>query len=386
MAAKDRLMVSRSILCADYAEKNGDIFFPLWDLNAICRLDKKRNTVKVIGMHEGFKYMDTALTGQVIIAGDRCFFAPCNADDILVYDIGNGEMMSIALKESLLNKGELYNGSSRFWSTLKTDNYVYMFGDLFPAIIKIDILTLETCYLTEWLAEIPAVDFAQVRKTSVGYFGIGHANIDDKTYIPSGVGTGVWEIDLPSEEIKYLPLDCTFTGFFSIGVYGEHLVLTSSSIDDGKILLWHRRTKNTKYIQLPVKCLWHNPVTYNEDLYLFPWSANGYILKISGEDYNVESFKRLDILMATDGGLRDSMLSVRATGNKVSFIRVSDHCWFTYDFAEDTLDAQYYEIEDMKFLESCRNEEYDDVFEDIVAQNNIFTEDIMPLDEFIKRI
>lgn len=379
-------MFESRILCTNIIETDGKYIFSMWDKNGICILNPSDGKCNVIGIYTNRAYGDNCLTGEVVKAEGKVFFAPFRAEDILIYDINSKNLIDIPLRDVLADDEALFEMEYKFWNVISENGFVYMLGYQSPVILKIDARTLEVSYFTNWAETAPGISKYRRNDNWWFYFGKGHIKVGGVTYVAAGIGNGVWKIDLRNDSFVYVQLDVDTDGFYSIGKFGKDIVLTSSNRNENKLFYWNTETTEIRSEQLPISCLWLEPLEFMENLWLFPFSVDGEILMQSKNGKFIK-YGILDKLLDVDYGERDSVLTLKIVNDHtVSFLCGRERKWFTYDYLSDDLKENIHEISDKKYMENYRSELFDIRFRNAEDKHEILNEIEMPLTEFLKRL
>lgn len=376
-------MINRKIGCVDWEVVGEEIFFSATTPNIFCKVCKDDTELKVVSVRNKKMVSPYLSSSSIIKCNDKLFFSPFNCSELYVYDLVNSTMICIPLE--LKRNAECYIGNiglQNFWTNYAYDGFVYFFGWHYSAIIKINATTLAVEYLTDWKNKIPKSSMDNLQKGNC-FFGFGHILLGDNIYISSGVGSGIWKISKNVDTIEYIAIDSDIKGFHSIAEYNGNIILTAKFSEDDSVILWNPSEKNCVKIKLSEPGIWRTPVIYNNDIFLFPVTANSHVLKIDALTYECNIFNPLTDLI--NKVPNDRFLAVKQIGNVVHFIRYSDNCWFTYNIETNEINEKYYNLSENIYLE-YKNEYYDYLLNDSKKTNKILMEENFPLEEFLKRV
>lgn len=92
-----------------------------------------------------------ALYSGIAKFGDIFIIAPLNADSVLIYNEKTDDLHSIKLEKCEHIEAEKYN---IFTQIILQDSVAYLIPGRYPAIVKIDLDTLEVTYLQEWFYDL----------------------------------------------------------------------------------------------------------------------------------------------------------------------------------------------------------------------------------------
>ena len=134
-----------------WLEKDEELWAALNDRNGLCRICKKNGQVDIAATYQSHNLSAKDQFYLILSAGKRIVTLPKNAQVIGVYDEVLGSLQEVEIKNpKAFFQGEFYS-SDKFMGGLVHGNYVYMFGLMYPAILVMDVDTLQIKYMTDWI-------------------------------------------------------------------------------------------------------------------------------------------------------------------------------------------------------------------------------------------
>ena len=371
-------MMDKRLFFSDFVERDGKIYGCSCNMNMICEIDTVTKMARRLYSFDTAKCISNALVARVLDCDGRIIFTPLNANKIILYNYQNSTITEVMLRE---------NTDEMLFVEACEDYYnqcVFLFGYEYPAILKLDIITSLFEFIPIRNDDHPDIGYER-QGVNGFYFGRGCLLNKKKFFLVSGKNKTICCFDTEKCSPEYIMINNGFKNYRTISMYNDSILLTSRKREKSIILLdlntLAERRLNTSYM-----ALWHTPIVYRNDIYLFPENAGSHILQITGENYECHVFSELDKLLAGYSNYNSGVISVKLYGDKVIFIREADKCWITYDFISNTVEEAYYEIQDEDFYKRYESERFDEVYKDMSLRKEFFDERILPLEEYIKRI
>lgn len=342
----------------------------LWVLNpftgAYGYVDKKTNTQIIMGK-VGFAENGECLFNDVIYANKLLFFVPNAAFYIEVRDISGEIIKRIPIKNTFDNKEILIKGGL-FLSVFLHDNYVFLFGYDYPAIIRVHTKTLECNYYDEWLN---CFGDRLSTRGDVGFFNVREMVVlEQELYVPFCGIPCVLKINLKNMNISYMELVIKSQGISCIQhIEDKTFALIGGGENADWLYIWDseanvierevRLQESPNYF--PVKRILKSK---NGELFLFPWqNHNNYYLdiykyEISGKDVE-NTFILNDFYDETDK--REYLI-----GNEVIYADWEDDNTFVFLTGRDLLWHRY----------SLNTKEHT-TYDISINQSNVLFEDVV---------
>jgi hypothetical protein len=155
--------ISFNFLC-----DNGDKWYTILNSsNALVAIHKKSYQIEYISSSSqscrGISPPKRNLYTNAIIKNNIIYFAPFTVDRLDYYNIAEDSWGSIEINLSPIN-GYQYLIAAGIYAS---DNSIYLFPwDMVPVIVKVDLVTHEVCYLSDWYTKGESLD---KRHTKLGY-------------------------------------------------------------------------------------------------------------------------------------------------------------------------------------------------------------------------
>ncbi len=171
------------------------------------------------------------LYSKIIRYNNTLFFIPLSAENILALNLHDYKLSNIKVnlperEENLIN----YNSSLKFASALIVEDYLYVLGCTFPAIVRMSLETNEITYYTDWVEKV------EKYRTNINdvYFR-SYFKKDNKLYLPVCCGNMIVIFDLEdgNSEVQIIGED-TYSDVVVLDT-GKYL----SSKQSGKLLYIH---------------------------------------------------------------------------------------------------------------------------------------------------
>lgn len=306
--------------------ENGIVFSSV-DGEGLYFLEKGKKEAELLTFFPDRLTKQKAFYKALVKAEGKIFLSPSLADDIAVYDCETKEIQTIPLDGGIMESEEL----CKFWTSFVHGDFVYLIGHYYPAIVKLNIHTLELSYLTEWVEQIE-----RKRKLQNGpYLGIGmqEGNI---AVFPCCCTNGVLKLNLSTDETEFCELKTDIRGFNGICFSEGRYWLPSR--DNYDVAAWdiHKGETDTLTVldngRNPGN--FYPPLLLRKNLYLFSGTA-AHAYSIDTENGTVKEIGILDETL-TDRSKRPSQWRriiappVLIEGT-ICFATTKDRLWHVYD-------------------------------------------------------
>ncbi len=375
----------------DMVEDGGRIWMPLLNRNGICEVDKETGHARLVklfdeeGLYKGCLYWCVEKAGQYLV------FAPGVAEKIAIYDTVQGALSYIPLRTAGQNCRQSQS-EIKFCSIFQYGTDIYLQGYSYPAIVRINIKTMETTYITDWLEE---VDAGIKEGDSDGYFSHGCVVSGDHVLFPIGCISAVLQLDLKTADTKVIKLKTSMKGIGGMfSPDGNYVWMVGRGSGTNRVACWNRQTgqikefeaDGVKDIQEPQSQMFYEPVCVGDKILLLPFSAAcDSIYEICADTGEIKKSGIMeDSLKNTGIGLWPwyRIIAPMVTGDLLTFITGDDFCWHEYHIATGESRHYYVCFEDEK-----KQEEYfHAVFSNREELNGLLLETWIPLRHFIGEV
>lgn len=221
---------------------------------------------------------------------------------------------------------------------------VFMMGFTYPAIIRLDLVSKEIIYLTDWVHKI---NLSKDVERIPFYIGSGFGNIGEDYYFPLCSSSGLLRLNPKNLETEYIPINSDFKGFLSLGQYQNELFLTGYVGNENSFLIWDIKKKESRIIPIAEYGRYLQPILYNHGLYFFP-SAGTKILRYDCDNKICSVFRDLkDILR---GNQFISIVSIKQMQDCVHFYSGEEYVWYKLNLDTNQIEKREIFLEDDNFL------------------------------------
>ena len=126
-----------------------DVYFFSYEVNGLFKINMKTGKCKYI---DSLKKYDNKvrLFGDLTYVNNKIILAPTAADDFVVYDLEKRVEKYIPVQSCKRS----YCDECKFFAVIPYGIEVYFVGCYYPAIVKLNLLTNEVVYYTDWLEEV----------------------------------------------------------------------------------------------------------------------------------------------------------------------------------------------------------------------------------------
>ena len=225
------------VICDSVVENGNKIWMTDLHKNGLMEVDKETHCANVLTFFENEAFFAEELFNVVGIVDNKLILTPRAASSIGIYDLLTRKMTYIPLKLDVLEKGWYYKENFKFMFSLSYGKYVYLTGYGYPAIIKLNVDTMEITYLTQWIQEI------ENNRTLLdkGYLGKGIV-LGNIAYIPLQCTNMVIELNMETSEIVAKYINAPVKGFFWMAYDGEKFLLSQRGKNSEIVICWNHET------------------------------------------------------------------------------------------------------------------------------------------------
>lgn len=340
-----------SRICSDeILEIEKGVVFTSMDGSGLYYWEKGKQTASLLTCFPNASFGQRRLYKSVVKAGDKVVLPPCTAQDIMVYDQKTRQTALIGIKKPVPWRRTPF----RFWTGIYYGSHVYCIGHFYPAIIKIDVQTMELQYIADWVAEI---EKRTGIREELPYLTEGIVQ-GDVALFPCCCANVILKLNLQTNQTEVLDVPVNIYGFNGICKVGDEYWLISRSSDE--IVIWEPKKNCVEIIELsPQKggaeyVSFHRPIMAGEDIYLLPIHAR-HVYRIHISDRTIEVCDELDYIVRLERSeesiSKDIVNAPALIDGCLFFITGADYIWHIYDpvqkeekiFLPET-DPKWYEI------------------------------------------
>ena len=234
-------MEKKIILYAkDCVKIENKIYFISLNMNLIFSIDINDNKIELITHIPNISFLYDELMGAIDICENKLVIAPNKTNEIWIYDIDKREWNNIERDEFA------HIGTGGMLQIVKYNNYMYLIGSSYPAIIKLDVSKMKAEYIKEPFIE----KVKKMGELKDAFFRTHHAVRGEWLYLASCVDNTVLKFNLKTNEYKWLSIGSDDNKFSGI-VYSLNDFWLSPRTTE-KIIKWDGMN-GIKEISLPAE-------------------------------------------------------------------------------------------------------------------------------------
>ena len=267
-------------------EENGKLWMALLNRNGICELDMVTRQAKICKVFDGEPLSGEFLYCYVAKAGNNLIFSPGLAEKIAVYNPEQDSIRYLSLKPVNYNCKEDQR-EAKFWNIITYGMNVYLLGYSYPAIVKIEMKTMEMTYITDW---VETLEKYIAQGDTRGYFSDGYVISDGVAILPVSSMSAVVELDLKADYTMIRKLDIPVDGIGSLSsTDGNTIWLTGRGHGANQVFCWNRQNGTIESILLTdekdnVTDPFYAPICTESQIFFMPISAtSSYEVNPDGE-------------------------------------------------------------------------------------------------------
>lgn len=326
------------LACYDMVSDDENIYCYDNEKNVLYKIDKRTKECQIL--LELNKDLSNSYS-SIQKNGNKIILIPWCAKDIVIYDL-----MAEKSKKIYLNESDI---KYKFWDAFSYGENVFLLGYFYPAIIKINMVSLEMVYLTDWKKIIESRKSGRVD----GFFIHGEV-VNNDAWISCGVTNLMIKLDLKEMIFQYYEILLLEGGCGAFTYDGEAFWIGERGNRFENLIYWNPNKNKTESIKLLENsnrkwCPIHSIVSYQNTIIVFPF-ANSCIYEVEKKSrkvfkssintycdcniYNIEKWK---------------ILSLFREKNCITFV-TGDFIWHEFDLNNRTHRSYKIEIEDMRLV------------------------------------
>lgn len=254
------------------------IWFSLYGKNGLCELDGDTKEIINLRLFKDESIAKEGVAMQVDIYNQKLIFTPKTVTKIYIFDLDTKELENIELRNSTTLDKQTLNKYTHFIQSFIHESYLFLVGFTYQAIVKVNLETYETEYITSFIDKIENSTKQGLKR----YFYEGHVIIKNKVILPIFDRNAVLELDLITNETKIIELNLPFDSIGNIVAYNnESVVITGRRINCNNVIFWNVASGILDKYEIPgmegdeyISSPFCAPVITNDKMYLFPMYAN----------------------------------------------------------------------------------------------------------------
>lgn len=365
-------------------EDGRKIWITLINRNGICEIDKFSHKAIICKVFD-----DEPIDGELLYChtakiGNLLVFSPGTASKIAIYDLNRESLYYIPLQKMEFDCKQNQN-EVKFWNILQYHSDIYLLGHSYPAIIKINIESMETLYITDWVNDVE--NEIENGETS-GYFGDGHVIINDMAFIPLGCINAVLELNFKTDCTKLRKLRVSMKGIGGLSsADGKHIWMVGKGIRTNRVACWNKETNEIKEFELAdldetIFDPFFAPICIRDKVIFMPASAP-YIYEIDTETEIIEK-KRI-----VERGYKEDHLwkwwntmAPKLKDEWLTYLTCDDLGWHEYNIVTGESKKYYIHLENTAETERY----FDELYLKCIGKSQELLEKKMPLKCFLDKV
>jgi len=288
-----------SLQMENMCESNGCLWFTSYHYNALFQMRKNEYRAEYVCSFPKEK-SKRRMYSSIFSYRSKIYCIPLSANSVGIYDQEKGEAVSIEIKKPSSFGNIIYNQDSKFFTGYLDNNYLYMFPHTYPAIVRLDIESLEVEY---FVTAMPRIDANEKQN---GFYISQIVVLNGVKWTISNAANKLYQFDDNNMEFH----ECTWVKLDGISVLGSDKIK----------YLWIYRCKDNLLLKVDVnnhgfeviedlpdgfeagsfsmtRCAY-----FDRHMYFVPGTAN-YPIKIDTDTNKVEKATEiLPHIVKSDGG------------------------------------------------------------------------------------
>lgn len=360
----EKVIERNRVVCTAWYETNDYMWMCLSDRNAICKVNKKNKEVTELGRYPETEYIKEMLSFNVVYSRGKLVFVPHCADYIAVLEMETEILKFFKIKRY---NHDSYEERGKFATALVKDQYIYMMGFWYPAIVKLDVESegLEYLYYDDCIAG----------ECEAPYVQLGYVKKDNIILMATGKNGCIMKFDMEIQKGEIIKLVDGKQSFFGITNAEKDVWLTMGPEKADKIYRWDIEANELETIMLPECGLFYPPIVCEDCLYLFPYGGKSiYVFSFKNKICSLQK-ELTDILMMGRGAAR--VIAIKQMGNVIKFQISGNRYWYEYNTQNLSLKKACYQMTDDVFEDAWiqkKKKELVDVRKNIGEKSVLLTE------------
>lgn len=335
--------------CLVMKEEKERAWFIRLETNELYEFDRINNKTKVLEHFTDEPVGENLLYQAVEKVDNTLVLGPGATSHVVFYDLADGvcEYRELVLVEN--DRKVKRTGACDFYKSYAHGNSVYLFGYEYPAILKIDVDTRETVYLTDWVIEVEKR--ISRMSASMGYVS-DFVIVDNSLWALCECANAVLRLDLHTDKIEVmdissdLDIQCgiCFDGNFWVAGNNEHsnklLKYDTQFVLEKEIEIYSAKDSDEDYDFSIKKSYWatYPVIDLGEKMLLFSvYPCHAYEFDKVSEQARIHPVFE-ELIKDRDERLYGlKILAPRRKGDFIYFVTGNDFMWNEYDFVRNIL-------------------------------------------------
>lgn len=331
------------------------LFFVPEGLNAICRVDLRQKRAGIETWLDDESILLGSLFFSVILSDDWLILLPGRSEQVVIYDRKKKTLKRFDICEPKIATNEVYRREDKFYGGFVRNNNVYILASTYPAILKINIDTGETKYITDW---IEGIRDRIPKEDNRCYFANGVVLDDPYVYIPGSVSGTIVGLDCNTDKTHVFQCHGVMKMVHGLIMYKEEMWVLATTDQRSSLIRWspERGLLNEIVIDNDSSedIYWWNPLEIDGSIYLF--RSSGAVYKVDMQEEKVAAC--MEITKAVGGFPKmNSKYMFRLIGvykKNIIFLNGDTGEWFEYNTVSQKIESFVLEI-----IEDETNDKYD---------------------------
>lgn len=331
-----RKIIERNrVVCTAWYETEDYMWMCLADRNAICKVEKKTGKVCILGSYPRNDMVKSLLCNEIVCVGNILVFVPYCANDIALLNLESEELTFLPMdsgESDLFEENNIFDARGKFTQAFVKEQYVYFWGLWYPGVIRLNPFTKEIDYLYKFDEEVKAP-----------FVALGQAVLGEKIVMPIAQKKYLFFYDFRNEKIEMRKYENLETTFFSIMQNEQEVWITSGDLAKKLLIKWDVNKDTFEYIPLLAEGLYHEPIVYGKDIYLFPYIGKK-VLIVNFDNRKCVVCNELSSVLSSGDWAK--VMAVKKINNKIKYLIGGSREWYEYDLDSKKLERYHYEIND----------------------------------------
>jgi len=374
-----------SLAVSDFVDDGENLWFCAASFNALFCMNKQGRNPVIMGRFPGEPAEKELLYSAVVKLGSMLYFAPHNANEIAIYDIGQNRFTKIPIPYKFDVK------TAKFSTAFINHNDVFFVGCSCTAILKLNTISFDIS-----IYDIKGFN-PDISKETVFKFVTRGYQEGNRIILPTITDDRVYEFDMDSCTSQILFEGSRKSGYLGIAADGTNYWLISS---DGKLLV--------KYIieKKSIVCF-KIPETYQEDnlfdyhivlcigtsVFIFPNQAS-YVLVFDtiAEGFSADDLLTRECSKGDNYGFYPNLsyMMAKYDGNTVYAHIGKNNKFITYKPSEMVLDSRRISLDEVnaKCANRLKHKSFEEKceFTDEISECAFFETPLIQLPDFLDYI
>lgn len=284
-----------------FAVGNGVIWGALVALNGLVCISMNTWKVQFVARFPEEDEDGIRLYGGAVYYQEKLIFCPMRAKNIVVYDITRNSFCSIPLDMGIAKNSKMYKENYKTEDIVLYDDYAYIIGCSYPAIIRISMQDMSVKYITQPYKELDK----RIKDYSSGYFA---CVTRQNNYLYAGccLSGDILKFSLEDETYEIIRTD--FSGINAVMENDDGFLLTS--LADSKGYTKKKEDNCYKDIEGLENVLLAKVIPYMDGAYLFGFQRDRINEKLFRYDF---ATRELEIMTGFEEGFYNAV----KFGNKI---------------------------------------------------------------------